>query len=44
MEGLADQAVRDSAGRRATVTINQGTVVNVYVSRDIDFSQVMAGR
>jgi type IV secretion system protein VirB10 len=44
LEGLADQAVRDSAGRRATVTINQGTVVNVYVSRDIDFSQVMAGR
>lgn len=44
LEGLADQAVRDSAGRRATVTINQGTVVNVYVSRDVDFSQVMAGR
>ena len=44
LEGLADQAVRDSAGRRATVSINQGTVVNVYVSRDIDFSQVIAGR
>ncbi len=44
LEGVADQAVRDSANRRATVTINQGTVVNVYVARDVDFSQVMAGR
>ena len=44
MERLADQALQDSAGRRATVTIDQGAVVNVYVARDVDFSQVLVGR
>jgi len=42
VQRLADQAVADSANRRATVTINQGTIVNVYVSRDVDFSGVLA--
>ena len=28
--------------RKPTVTINQGTVVNVYVARDVDFSAVVA--
>lgn len=44
VQNLADQAI-DAAGRRKpTVTINQGTVVNVYVARDIDFSGVVARR
>lgn len=42
VQQLADQAVADSANRGATVTINQGTIVNVYVSRDVDFSGVLA--
>ena len=25
----------------ATVTINQGTLVNVYVAKDVDFSSVL---
>lgn len=42
MERLANQALDKSMGRRATVTINQGTVINVYIARDIDFSGVLA--
>ena len=34
-------AVTQAANRRATVTINQGTLINIYASRDIDFSAVM---
>lgn len=41
MERLANQAVDASANRQPTVTINQGTIVNVYVSQDVDFSGVM---
>ena len=41
MERLAEQAVDRSMSRPATVTINQGTVVNVYVARDVDFSPVL---
>lgn len=44
MERLANQALQKSAARPGTVTINQGTVVNVYVSQDVDFSSVMAVR
>lgn len=41
VQRLADQAL-DRAGRRpATVTINQGTVVNVYVAKDVDFTAVL---
>jgi type IV secretion system protein VirB10 len=40
MERLANQALD---GRRPpTVTINQGTMVNVYVAKDVDFSGVLA--
>lgn len=41
VQRLADQAL-DRAGRRpATVTINQGTIVNVYVAKDVDFTSVL---
>nr|WP_255699182.1 TrbI/VirB10 family protein [Luteimonas sp. Y-2-2-4F] len=41
MERIANMAVDDAMRRRPTVTINQGTVVNVYVARDVDFSGVL---
>ena len=44
LERVAQQAVAAGARRRPTVTINQGTVVNVYVAKDIDFSNVIAQR
>lgn len=44
MERLANQALQRSAQRKGTVTINHGTVVNVYVAQDVDFSAVMALR
>jgi type IV secretion system protein VirB10 len=40
MERLANQALDNR--RPPTVTINQGTVVNVYVAKDVDFSGVLA--
>ncbi len=42
VQQLADQAVREAANRRPTVTINQGTVIYVYVAKDVDFSGVVA--
>lgn len=42
VQRLADQALEASAQRPPTVTINQGTVVNVYVAKDVDFSAVVA--
>lgn len=42
VQNIADQAVQRAANRPATVTINQGTVLNVYVARDVDFSGVVA--
>lgn len=44
MERLANQALNRSISRPATVTINQGTIVNIYVAKDIDFSGVLARR
>ena len=41
LERMASQAVDRSMSRPATVTINQGTVVNVYVAKDVDFSSVL---
>lgn len=42
VQDLANQAVRRSANRPATVTINQGTVVTIYVAKDVDFTAVLA--
>ncbi|MBT2746762.1 MULTISPECIES: TrbI/VirB10 family protein [unclassified Lysobacter] len=41
MERLANQALDKSVNRPATVTINQGSVVNIYVAKDVDFSSVL---
>lgn len=42
LQSIATQAVRRAANRPATVTIHQGTVVNVYVAKSVDFSGVVA--
>ncbi|MGP1664756.1 MAG: TrbI/VirB10 family protein, partial [Rhodanobacter sp.] len=42
IQDLANQAVREAANRVPTVTINQGTVIYVYVTKDVDFSGVVA--
>ncbi|APO94338.1 TrbI/VirB10 family protein [Xanthomonas vesicatoria] len=41
IQQLAQQAVEKSGRRPATLTINQGTVLNVYVAKDVDFSAVL---
>ena len=41
MERLANQALSKAESRPATVTINQGTVLNIYVAKDVDFSSVV---
>ncbi len=41
MERLANRALDESMNRPPTVTINQGTVLNVYVAKDVDFSAVL---
>lgn len=42
MERLANQALENQ--RQPTVTVNQGTVMNVYVAKDVDFSAVLGRR
>lgn len=42
MERLANEAM--SERRPPTVTINQGTIVNVYFAKDVDFTNVMPSR
>jgi len=42
MERLANEAL--SQRRSPTVTINQGTIVNVYVAKDVDFTSVLNPR
>jgi type IV secretion system protein VirB10 len=44
MERLANQALARSINRPVTVTINQGSVVDIYVARDVDFAPVIEGR
>jgi type IV secretion system protein VirB10 len=42
LQNLAGQAVQQSANRPATVTINQGTILDIYVSKDVDFSGIVS--
>jgi type IV secretion system protein VirB10 len=42
VQSLANQAVREAANRLPTVTVNQGTVLYVYVAKDVDFSGVVS--
>lgn len=42
LQNLSNMAVRRAANRPATVTINQGTVLAVYVAKDVDFAGVVA--
>ncbi|WP_182266335.1 TrbI/VirB10 family protein [Stenotrophomonas maltophilia] len=42
MERLANESL--SQRRPPTVTINQGTIVNVYVAKDVDFTSVLHPR
>ncbi len=41
MERLANDALTRAGNRPPTITINQGTIVNVYVAKDVDFSAVL---
>jgi len=41
-ERMANDVLNQQMNRKPTVTINQGSVVNVYVARDVDFSSVVA--
>lgn len=41
IQRLAEQAISENSRRPPTVTINQGTVVNIYVTADIDFGNVL---
>jgi len=41
IQRLAEQAIAENSRRPPTVTINQGTVVNIYVTADIDFGSVL---
>ncbi|PBJ82945.1 hypothetical protein CMZ84_10600 [Lysobacteraceae bacterium NML93-0399] len=41
LERMATLALERNMSRPPTVTINQGTLVNVYVARDVDFSAVV---
>lgn len=43
MERLANQALHKNMARPATVTIEPGEIVNIYVARDVDFSAVVSG-
>jgi type IV secretion system protein VirB10 len=41
VERMANQVVERNLARPATVTINQGTVVNIYVAKDVSFAGVV---
>ena len=42
VDRMANQVVERNLSRPATVTINQGTVVNIYVAKDVSFAGVVA--
>lgn len=41
LQRLADQSVQAAAERRPTLTIAQGTRLNIYVAQDVDFAGVL---
>jgi type IV secretion system protein VirB10 len=41
VQKFADRVVERSLSRPATVTINQGVVINVYVAKDVSFANVV---
>ena len=41
LDRLAHQAADEAMSRPPTVTINQGTLLSVYIARDVDFSEVL---
>jgi len=41
IQRLAEQAIDENSRRPPTVTINQGSMINIYVTQDIDFSGVL---
>ncbi len=41
MERAANDALQENMRRPATVTVNQGTLINVYVTQDVDFGGVV---
>ena len=41
LQQLSRSALQEAANRQATITINQGELINIYASRDIDFSTVL---
>lgn len=43
MERLANRALERNLQRPATVTIQPGEILNIYVARDVDFSAVLGG-
>jgi type IV secretion system protein VirB10 len=42
LQQISNSAVQRAANRPATVTINQGTVLAIYVAKDVDFSGVVS--
>ena len=41
LDRLANQAAEEGMAHAPTVTINQGSMVSVYVARDVDFTEVV---
>src|SRR5690606_40968078 len=41
LERMANMALERNMARPPTVTINQGTMINVYVAQDVDFTAVL---
>lgn len=41
LDRLANQAAEEGMAHAPTVTINQGSLVSVYVARDVDFAEVI---
>lgn len=41
LERMANMALERNMARPPTVTINQGTIINVYVAQDVDFAAVL---